>query len=198
MKKRKKYVMVIICGCIIAAYGIRFYYLNSSVPVSNTKSFQKGEEVPFEKDYTISADERIDGYTVKVLESKILPVKEFYTKYNLMDTTLLEDVFTKYYYLVKVSFANKDNQSGTKSGVNLTQIVLAGTNYYMVVDSQVLSLLNPDLPGMGFSLRPNSNKEVYLPYAVIPSTHTDYAGFKKDPPKLQITEYPNRKIINVQ
>ena len=51
--------------------------------------------------------------------------------------------------------------------------------------------LNPTMPiGGGFSLRPGTDMTVYLTYAI--------EELRKDPPQLQIAEYPIRKMLDIK
>lgn len=195
---KKKWGVAIVILCILCIAGIRFYFVNRNLKLPSIQEFVKGSTVPYENDFTFSSEECISGYSVKVLDSEILPVKDFYQKYDIPITELGEDLLTKYYYTVTVSYSNDNNNSSTMTGVNLSNTSLIGTNYYMVIDSQIFSLINPDMPGIGFSLAPETSKKLILPYAVVPSAHTDYEGLREDVPKLQITEYPHRKLLEIE
>lgn len=193
MKKRSLACITIL---LLSLMILRIYYINKDVQVPIEKYYDVSEVVPFENDYTRNSDEIINGYTAKVLGAELIPIKEFYKTYLKVED-FSEETFAKYYYIVKVSFGNTTNLEGINTGISLANTSLVGTNYYMVIDSQVFSMLNPDMPGISFSLKLDSEKELLLPYAVVPSTHTDKKGFLKDPPKLQITEYPNRKLLAI-
>ncbi|WP_314064899.1 DUF5028 domain-containing protein [uncultured Vagococcus sp.] len=193
MKKRSLACITIL---LLSLMILRIYYINKDVQVPIEKYYDVSEVVPFENDYTRNSDEIINGYTAKVLGAELIPIKEFYKTYLKVEG-FSEETFAKYYYIVKVSFGNTTNLEGINTGISLANTSLVGTNYYMVIDSQVFSMLNPDMPGISFSLKLDSEKELLLPYAVVPSTHTDKKGFLKDPPKLQITEYPNRKLLAI-
>ena len=58
--------------------------------------------------------------------------------------------------------------------------------------------LNPTMPiGGGFSLRPGTDMTVYLTYAIIAGNAPDIEELRKDPPQLQIAEYPIRKMLDI-
>ena len=87
---------------------------------------------------------------------------------------------------------------GTERGISLDLIPLVGTHYFMMIDYMAFELLNPDMPGPSFSLKKGTEKEIILPYAINPDVHTDVRRMQKDPPDLQLSEYPRRKLISLR
>lgn len=192
----KKIIILSASVCLVILVVLRVYYLNRDVKQSVIRHYKIGEVVPLEKDFNQTSQDINEGYTVQVREGELLDLKTFYQKYNLAAGQLAEDVFTKYYYVIRVNFANTTDETRTDVGMDLTQFYLYGLTYFMVIDMQVFSLLN-DIPSPAFSLKQNSEKEILIPYAVRPDGHTDRKGMLKDSPNLQITAYPQRKLLAV-
>lgn len=188
--------MSIIVLCLVIVFSLRFYEVNRNVKTAIVQEFPVGEIVPFGNDFNNSPDENMNGYALQVLSSEIVSVDEFNEKYNPSNEEVVDDL-TEYYYLVNVSFENFNKMQDVENGVSLDVISLVGTNYYMTIDYAVFQMINPDMPGTSFSLKPESSKKMILPYAVVPEVHADSNGLRKDPPKLQMTEYPHRKMIDL-
>jgi hypothetical protein len=76
---------------------------------------------------------------------------------------------------------------------------LVGKNYMVVFNAIAYPHLNPTMPiGGGFSLRPGTDMTVYLTYAIIAGNAPDIEELRKDPPQLQIAEYPIRKMLDIK
>lgn len=195
--KLKKILLWISVLCCIGVMSVRFYYVNKNADVPQTMIYEKGDRVAYEKDFTDDATECIEGYSVIVKDSVLVPVEEYYKEYLKVDFVPEDDSFTKYYYIVKAEFRNENNRAGETMGVNLAQTPLVGKNYMMVVSYSTFTQLNPDLQGLGFSLREGTSYEILLPYAVVPETSADYDTLSSNPPMLQITEYPHRKLLKI-
>lgn len=72
-------------------------------------------------------------------------------------------------------------------------------NYMVVFNAITYPHLNPTMPiGGGFSLRPGTDMTVYLTYAIIAGNAPDIEELRKDPPQLQIAEYPIRKMLDIK
>lgn len=182
----------------IILIGVRIGIVNHNLDLPKVQVYEKGQTVEYGDDFTSDATECINGYSVTIKDAKLMTTKEYYENYLHQKFSEEIDSMTKYYYVIKAEFHNKDSEPDTTRGVSLEQTPLLGVNYMMVIDYSTFTELNPKLEGLGFSLRKNSSFEVLLPYAVIPHSHADYKTLIKDPPKLQITEYPHRKLLKIQ
>lgn len=200
MKKKCRILFLIAGVCLVGLFAIRVYFVNRNAPVLITKEYAKGETVPFGKDYTASESHTLDGYSIKILDSEVLSVDNFRKKYHLTEEDLKGQYsFTNAYYVIKAKFANVDNQAGTDNGVSLLDLMLMGKNYMVLFDSISYQLLNPKMPiGGGFSLRPGTEKTVYLTYAMLSGNAPGVKELRENPPKLQITEAPTRKLLDLK
>lgn len=190
--RKKRICIALIVLCFIGLSGTRIYAVNKSIKPPTREIFHKGEVVPFEKDYNVSEGDASTGYTIQVLDSKIMTAKDFCSKYKAPDMGL-----ANYYYMVKVSTKNVSNHHVGKQGVALGLATLMGTNYSLVPSIEMFRYANPKLPGMSFSLHLGAEKEAWLVYSIIPGSTPDYKHIKEDPPMLQITQYPHQKLIKL-
>ncbi len=205
MTGKKRIIIIILIGILLGS-AIRIYIVNTGVERQKKEYFKVNETVEFADDFSNNSDYIIDGYTVKVIDSWIFTATEFYKKYNLIteDETLSEDTQVKYYYVVKALFTNESNQSVGEKGIDLSNILLVGTDYNINIGSMVYGLINPKMPeGLGFSLREGTSAEVLLPYPVIPENiaankKAAYEKLNKRTPCLQITSYPTKKLIETK
>ncbi|MFP3154665.1 DUF5028 domain-containing protein [Lachnospiraceae bacterium ZAX-1] len=191
---KKRIVVFAVILCLLSGFAVRFYYVNRHVELPIVQEFLQGEIVPFGNDFSDAAGDSAPGYTLQVLDSVLFTISEFLDQYD-SEHEMVADGFTQYFYLVKISVGNIDNTQGEESGVSLPLIPLVGTNYFMMIDYPAFKVLNPNMPGLDFSLQPGTTKEFLLPYAINSDVHTSYRRLQKDILKLQLTEYPHRKRI---
>lgn len=205
MKKNK----IILVGSILAfvfVSCIRIYWVNKDIEKQKVECFGVNETVEFGEDFNINSSKIIDGYSVEVVDSEILTTEKFYEQngINVDNDELMDSNIVKYYYVVKTVFTNKDNLNGETSGIDLSNIVLVGKDYSVVASSMAYELINPEMPrGLGFSLLPDTSLEVLIPYAIIPgnmaqSEKDAYMKLTTDPPMIQITSYPTKKLIKTK
>lgn len=191
--KKKRICAAIVALCLVVLYGIRVYAVNVDVKLPIRQVFQKGEVVPFGKDYNISTGDRSQGYTIQVLDSKIMSAKDFCTKYKMDDMKLV-----KYYYMVKLSVENVSNKNPGKEGVSLGLAMLFGVDYTLITSPEANMTMNPKLPPTtSFSLPLGTKLELWIAYELIPGVTPSYGKLLKDPPLLQITQYPHRKLLRL-
>lgn len=196
MNKKKIAVMMVILvlTCLV---GGRIYYVNQNIDLPVRLEYKIGEVVPFEEDFNDDSNRIAKGYTIQVVESEMLTKEAFYEKYNPTENPEGE-LFKEYFYVIKAVFGNEDNTQGEECGIALDQVPLVGVNSWIMIDAHMFEVMNPSMPGLGFSLNPGTTKEVLLPYGIIPSSHGEYKYLKKHPPMLQITQYPHEKRIAIQ
>lgn len=172
MKKRGN-ILLFISLCLICSFAIRVYFVNRDVSKPPMKEYKKGEIVTFDEEYSVDNRKISKGYTIQILDSEILSVEDFREKYNLSE--------------------------GEEQGISLLSIPLVGKNYMVVFNAIAYPHLNPTMPiGGGFSLRPGTDMTVYLTYAIIAGNAPDIEELRKDPPQLQIAEYPIRKMLDIK
>lgn len=199
MKKRGN-ILLFISLCLICSFAIRVYFVNRDVSKPPMKEYKKGEIVTFDEEYSVDNRKISKGYTIQILDSEILSVEDFREKYNLSEGDLEGQYnFTNTYYVVKAKFTNVNNQEGEEQGISLLSLPLVGKNYMVVFNAIAYPHLNPTMPiGGGFSLRPGTDMTVYLTYAIIAGNAPDIGELRKDPPQLQIAEYPIRKMLDIK
>lgn len=187
---RKRICIAMAVLCLIGLYAARVYAVNADVKLAVRQVFKKGEVVPYEKDFNNTASEVSEGYTVQVLDSKIMAAKDFCSKYDVTDMKI-----ASHYYMVKVSVENVSNQHVGEQGVALGMAMLIGTNYSLIPSPDMFVAVNPDMPQMSFSLQLGTRKELWIVFGLIPGNTPDYRHLEKDPPVLQITQYPHQKQL---
>lgn len=191
---KRKWGCRVIVLCIILIYGIRIYYVNQKSDFPIEQIFSKGEIVSFGRDFQLSEQFCVPDYTIQVLDSRLVSLEEFCNEYNIEEERL-DDGVKEYYYLVTVSCQNTGEEQSDTTGIALNMIHLVGKNYYVMIDSRAFELANPDMPGTSFSLRPQSAKEMILTYPIASDSVGGCEKFLKNPPRLLLTEYPHRKMI---
>jgi len=192
----KKILLITLAACLTVAWSVRFYFVNQSIDAPVVQVFPKGVEVPVEKDFFISSDEDMDGYTVTVLDAELLPVKDFLQRYNATDQVDTLGNFTDYIYMVRVSVGNQNNPFTDEKGIALSLYYLKGTDYVLSLEDICYRIANPNMPGTSFSLRQGTSMELVLPFDVM-SSQTSRKHILNDPPKLQISLYPHQKLIEL-
>jgi hypothetical protein len=191
-------VIISVAVVLVVACGVRFYFVNKDVDKPIIQVFEKGEQVGVEKDFFDSSDENGDGYTFTVLDAELLPLDDFLQKYKATEEDReLMGMYTDYIYTVRVSVANHNNSMGEQAGVNLRRCVLQGTDYYLMADDICFNIANPNMPGLGFSLRENSSLEIVIPYGIMSNRVVSIKHLEYDQPKLLISLYPHEKLLKI-
>ncbi|MCI8669019.1 MAG: DUF5028 domain-containing protein [Lachnospiraceae bacterium] len=193
MKKILYFSLIVV---LTFAWGIRFYLVNREIDLPVALVFQKGEEVPIEKDFFINSDEGMDGYNVTVLDAELVSVENFLQSYNAVEEAENIGSFTDYIYMVRVSFGNQNNPFINEKGIDLQVYYLKGTDYVLSLEDTCYRIANPDMPGTSFSLRQGTDMELILPFSVM-SSQTSRKHVLDDTPKLQISLYPHQKLIKL-
>ncbi len=200
MSKMKGKICLFCMVILLCAFIVRVYYVNQNLDLPVTKEYDLGSEVPYERDYMNYSLECIEGYTAKVLGYEILTREELYARCNqdIEDDGHEGEADKIFYLLVNVCFENESFEQVGEAGINLYKTPLVCVNELTNLSHQAFSALNPDMPGVAFSLRKGTSKEVTLTYRIRSDLfkskeQIDNAGFK-----LQITEYPTRKFLKLK
>jgi len=196
MRKRKgmKYGIITV---IFLLSIIRIYSVNKNSDLSVDKVYEVGERVPYEKDFTDDVSTIKEGYTVKVLDSALYSREELYKKYGLIEDEEISPDSKSHYYVIKVEVANESNKDKEKAGFSINECFLKGVNYYVMVDDILFYRMNKNKLDSSFSLREKTSMEVFLPFELGEFSNATYDIVKKNPPSLQITEYPTRKLLSL-
>lgn len=190
--RKKRIAAVVIMLCLIGLYGARVYAVNADISTPGRQVFEKGETVPYGTDYNISEGDSCEGYTVQALNSRILPAEEFCREYDVKNMGIADA-----FYMVKLSVKNESNQHVGEQGVPLGISMLVGTNYSIIPSPALFQTVNPDIPAMSFSLQTGTEKEVWLVFQLISGSTPDAEYLEEHPPMLQITQYPNQKLLQL-
>lgn len=147
--------LILILGGIL-----RFSHINKEMQIyaSTEKSYNVGDEVPFEKDFFFNASEIADGYSITVLDTSYLKVNEFKERYNINDDSFFE--FFEYVFMIRAKFKNNNTIASEKTGINISHLILQETSFISYPDKDTFMFLN-DLDYFGFSLSPKK-KENFL------------------------------------
>lgn len=197
MSKIQKEIFICVATILVFAYLARVYYVNRDVDIPVTKEYSQGEKVPYGKDYTNNSTECIDGYTATVLGYEVLSREEVYSRCG-QKTEEVDDGEGEYYLLIQASFANDSFDKGETAGINLYNTPIVCLNECTIIDRQLFELLNPDMPGVGFSLRQGTSKELTLVYHIRSAAFKDKQEIEDADFMLQITEYPTQKLLKLK
>ena len=187
----KKFIIIFTAVAISVIYIIRVFYINNNSYAPKIKKYNSSETVPIENDFFDSSNEKMNGYSVKLLNTELLTINEFESQYGSINNELQAD----YIYLVKVLFINDDNGYGKNAGIDLTQYILRETSYINFINREVYSMVN-DFKSLSFSLRMNSEKEFIIPFG-INCNHIDIDRIKNGSPELVISLYTNKKSVKL-
>lgn len=194
--KKKNIIIFSVVLCMAVLFCIRFYIVNRDVKTAVIKEYEKGEIVPLGSDFNDSSDDSANGYTIQVLDSQYLPAEEFMEKYHL-ENKFTPDEKTEYYYVIKISAGNIDNEKGEENGLSMYFFSLTGIDYMALPDFGAFEVMNPHMPGPVFSLKPGTTMEFYVPYSINADFYPKYKHLPDTKPMLQLTEYPVRKKIKL-
>jgi len=197
---KKKLIAIILTVCLLISFGVRLFVVNHDVEKTKILKYSKNEVVPVGKNFFDKADEIVDGYTVKVLDSWIVPTKQYLVekgeREDLIDTSIMQ-----YIYMVKVEFVNEYNDFAGKKGIDLQRYMLRGTDYILTPNGICFKMANDNgvfNGNMKFSLNKNRPPfEIILTFGVYEGVAT-IEHIKSDIPNLQICTYPELKLISIK
>jgi hypothetical protein len=197
----KKIIILSVTFAVLIGCGIRIYYVNSTAEKPIIEIYAKGENVEIGENYFDQKnDELMDGYAVKVLDSRIVDADEYLENLNIeRENSAFPDV--AYFYEVKFAVENIHNQFVGEQGINLINWRLQGDNYFYMpsMNDPVYEALNPSMKGeKSFSLNIGDTKEFIIPF-YINMGYNDMTPkeFLKNPPKLVICDYPVEKKLEI-
>lgn len=183
--------LIILTIIIAFFYSIKVYSLNSKVTYPVVQRYRKGEVVDIETNFFNSSRENMNGYSVTVIETELVPVVSFCDKYNVIEKDELLQF--DYIYMVKVNFQNKSNALGEDAGINIGEYMITNGSYMNFYCNDAYQYVN-EFKSSLFSLRQGTNKEFIIPFA-IDEQFINSEDFKKGNPKLIISLYPYQKEI---
>lgn len=191
----KKKVFIIVIILLSALCIFRIYKVNSDLKKETVQVYPKGEAVQVGKNFFENSIEDMDGYEVTVLDSEIIPTKEFLESHD-ENPSIIDDSFD-YIYSIRILVKNKYNQFVGEKGIDFRQYVLQGTDYMLTTDSIAYKLANLKMDGQTkMSLNIDDvGMEFTLTYDISTELYTPIEKIEKDPPKLVICQYPEKKML---
>lgn len=203
--RKKKLLLIILPLLLIAVWLFRFYRVNANFDGVETRYYKTGEKVPYGTDYIHISDEDLRGYSITVHGASIYTLDEYLELHDIeMDTGGLPDEVVyrpEFIYAVDVTFENEGNTK-TEVGLNMYSTLLISANLRLMVNQNVWTPLYPHLEGsLMFKLYPDSSQDLQLPYAIETEWEAnviDRAELESRTFHLNITEYPTRKLIEVE
>ncbi len=196
MKKRTKLMFcAVLVLCFAVIWSLRFYAVNSNIHSSEVKIYTLGEAAPYEKDFFHRIDENRDGYVITVESAKLMTYKAFAHAHGVTESYISEeDSRPKYVYDIEVLIKNNNTQDDLTKGIDLINTRLVSSNASMQVDDRLFGLLYPHLSEqMSFSLKPESDMLMHLPYAEY--EEDDYDILNRRDYYLLMSMYPTKKMI---
>lgn len=196
MKRYKKIIILLLMVIITAAYIFRVWYVNDNIDKSVVKEYAKGEIVPYEKDFNKSSGEMRNGYSIEVLDSKVYTREDFIKEF---DVDIRDDKGVKFVYKVDTRIYNDNKELNTETGIFLPFLPLISDMNYIIPDDELTLKVNPKLPDISFSLRPESNMEVSIVYELTEPMFTGYSLKQVENENFMIcmTQYPVRKMLRI-
>ena len=198
MKKRLKVIVpIFLAVCFVAVWGFRFHTVNAETKPTPVKVYKMGEPAPYEKDFFHFADEGLEGYVLTVKSAKLMTYKDFVELHGQTEDFIPKnEIRPTYVYDVEVYIQNHKTEDKMK-GIDLVNSRLVSANASMQVNSRLFGLLYPHLDGnMVFSLNPNSDMTMHLPYAEYEETSKEKL-LSRDY-SLLMTMYPTKKMIEIK
>lgn len=191
----KKKVFIIVIILLSALYIFRVYKVNSNLKKETVQVYPKGEVVQVGKNFFGKSIEDMDGYEVTVLDSEIIPTKKFLESHG-EDPSIIDSDFD-YIYSIRILVKNKYNQFVGEKGIDFREYILQGTDYMLTMDSIAYKLANLKMDGQTkMSLNIDDvGMEFTLTYDISTELYTSIEKIEKDPPKLVICQYPEKKML---
>jgi hypothetical protein len=188
---KRRIIFLVISVVIVTAYISRVVYINTHSLAPEIVTYKTGDTVPIEDDFFDSSSEKMNGYSITVLETNLRTMDDFQSEY----VDYSNEMHGEYIYLIKVIFRNDKNELGENAGINLAQYMLQETSYINLIDREAYGLIN-DFDSLTFSLRPDSEMEFVIPFR-IDSTYIDADKLKSGNPELVVLLYPHKKMIEL-
>lgn len=151
------------------------------------------EEVIFENDFYDSIQSNMEGYSVTFLDYELFAKEDFLIRYHLQDNAVFPN--TSYVLVVKANFKNKTDNYSNDHGINAAQFILQDNAYMTFASRDLISEINEGT-NYAFSLMPNSEKDVLIPFCI----DLDYISIKRiknGEGNIVVTLYPNKKVISL-
>lgn len=188
---KHKIIVIALSIITVISYVARVVYININSFAPEVTAYSLGNEVPIENDFFDSSSEKMNGYSVIVLDTEMVSIDKFQSEYS----DFKNELHAENIYLVKVLFKNIDNALGENAGINIGQYMIQNGSYINFVDRETYELIN-GFDTLAFCLRTNSEKEFILPFD-INSQYIDAETLRSGNTTLIVSLYPHKKIIKL-
>jgi hypothetical protein len=188
---RKRIILINVFALAIVIYLARINYLYNNSYAPKKLSYKMQENVQIESDYFNNSSEKMNGYSITVLNTELVSVEEFKRKYS----NYTNRMNAEYVYLITACFKNENNQDGDAAGIDLAHYILQEKSYINFLDREAYALVN-GFDTIKFSLRVNTEYEIIIPFHI----DLDYINVKRlrtGSPKLILSLYPHKKMIDL-
>lgn len=152
----------------------RIFWINQQHPQIPHKQYKSFEWVDL-AGVKLSEYSNSDGYAIKVIDKRLMTVEEFLEKFASKNeieeyTKMVDEGYVlkpNNIFLVTVSLKNYSDVETTERGIDWLYMYLYYKNIVLDFDSNLYGLANRSAGGSAqLSLRPNTEKEFFLPYCV--------------------------------
>ena len=196
---KKKISIVVLCILIFCVWAFNIYRVNSTAERVLVKVHPMEQWVEYGDNFYDKATENRNGYSVKVVDAKVVAFDEF-LKQNNISVYKDEELFKpEYIYDVTVIVKNENN---TDSGISMIDTTLNSINNIMQVDFDVFDALYPQLNGsISFSVKPGTEMEFHFPFVVANADFEkicDYEYLTNNSFYLNLSQYPIDNSIEVK
>ena len=171
----------------------------TKISVVNSKNYKPKtlfytlcDEVQIEGDFFESSSEKMDGYSITVLNTEIISTKDFIDQNNSYSNKMNGE----YLYLVKVKFRNNNNKYGNSAGIDIGQYILQHNSYINFVEREAFQLIN-NIETQKIALRENTEMEFTLPFHIV-SDYIDVNKLNNKDTQLVVSLYPQKKVIQLR
>ena len=171
----------------------------TKISVVNSKNYKPKtlfytlcDEVQIEGDFFESSSEKMDGYSITVLNTEIISTKDFIDQNNSYSNKMNGE----YLYLVKVKFRNINNKYGNSAGIDIGQYILQHNSYINFVEREAFQLIN-NIETHKIALRENTEMEFTLPFHIV-SDYIDVNKLNNKDTQLVVSLYPQKKVIQLR
>lgn len=196
---KKKISIVVLCILIFCAWAFNIYRVNSTVEKVPREVHSMGQWVEYDDNFYDKATENRNGYSVKVVDAKVVAFDKFLIQNNIYVYKDEELFKPEYIYDVKVVIRNENN---TDSGISMIDTTLNSINNIMQVDFDVFDALYPQLNGsISFSVKPGTEMEFHFPFVVANADFEkicNYDYFINNTFYMNLSQYPIENSIEVK
>ena len=196
---KKKISIVVLCILIFCVWAFNIYRVNSTVERVPVKVHSMEQWVEYGDNFYDKATENRNGYSVKVVDAKVVAFDEFLKQNNISVFKDAELFKPEYIYDVTVIVKNENN---TDSGISMIDTTLNSINNIMQVDFDVFDALYPQLNGsISFSVKPGTEMEFHFPFVVANADFEkicDYEYLTNNTFYLNLSQYPIENSIEVK